>query len=621
MNNQHEEETASKSYDIRLLRRLLEYIKPHLLLGLTGIVLGTITAILQVFIPMIQGLVVADLNPQQPLHNSFLDWLWQTVAGHQVHGWGSHLYGLGLLLLATIIVQALLDMVQLYAIQVFGQRVIYDIRERLFAHLLDLPRNFFNRNPVGALVTRVSNDVQALQQFVAAGFIELTRHVFIVVAISIALPLVAWRLGWIVLSIFPLVVLAILLFRYFARKFYRYLRQQISRFNAFLSESVNGISILTVFHRQKQQRHQLAEIDQELTTSYIRSMRAWAIFSPAMNFIEGLTLAVIIYSGHGYVSDGEINLATLSVFIWLVKLYLHPMVHLAEKYNLLQSALAAAERIFSVLDTAIDPTLVSEPTSTPAASPTSIRGQIEFCEVIFGYDKNLPVLQQINLKIDPGKTVAIVGHTGAGKSTLARLLLRYYNPDSGRILVDGCDLASMPTQRWRRWVTLVPQDVFIFHGSILENIRLWDSEISESEVKKAAQSVYADQFICRYQQGYHHPVEESGKMMSSGERQLISFARAIVQQPRLLILDEATSLIDTPTEKLIQKALQQLTRNRTSIIIAHRLSTIQEADKIVVMQHGKIVDIGTHQQLLAKSGPYHRLYYSQNGEAERVRSG
>ena len=240
---------------------------------------------------MIQGLVVADLNPRQPLTNSFVDWLWRTVAGYQAHGWGSHLYGLSLLFVVAIIGQAAIEIVQFYTIQVFGQRVIYDIRVSLFGHLLELPRRFFHDHPVGSLVTRVSNDVQALQQFVAAGLIELTRHVFLVAAISIALPLVAWRLGWIVLAVFPFVILATLMFRYFARIFYRRLRRQISRFNAFVSENVNGMSVLTVFHRQERQRHELAKIDRELTGSYIASIRAWAIFSPAINFLEGVTLA------------------------------------------------------------------------------------------------------------------------------------------------------------------------------------------------------------------------------------------------------------------------------------------------------------------------------------------
>ena len=289
--------------------------------------------------------------------------------------------------------------------------------------------------------------------------------------------------------------------------------------------------------------------------------------------------------------------------------------HLAEKYNLLQSALAAAERIFLVpRPIPLTRALVQDDSSHQASPP--LRGEIEFCDVSFGYDQARPVLHQINLKIEPGETVAIVGHTGAGKSTLARLLLRYYHPDRGRILIDGRDLASVPTRQWRRYVAVVPQDVFIFRATILENIRLWADDIEETEVKKAAQSVFADEFIGRYPQGYHHLVEESGKMMSSGERQLISFARAIVHQPRILILDEATALIDTPTEKLIQKALRKLAHNRTSIIIAHRLSTIQDADKIVVMQHGKIVDIGTHHQLLAQGGLYHRLYYLQNSCSE-----
>lgn len=599
---------SGKSYDARLMGRLFGYLKPYMVLAVIGIVLGAFAAAFRIAMPVLQGLVVRDLSPSGKIEG-VVDRIWLFLGGSPSQPLGNLLPLLCFLFLTTILIRFVIEAFQLYVLQVFGQKVIYDLRMELFDHLLNLPIQFYHKNPVGRLVTRVSNDIEALSEFVATGLTDLTSHFFRVIAISIALPLVAWQLGLIALALLPLVIIASLLFRHFARKAYRLLRRQISYLNAFLAENIAGMSVIRAFSQEKNQREKFDQINEDLRGHYIASIRNWALYSPTVSLLEGLSMAVIIYYGYGYVTGGELSLATLTVFIWLIGLYYEPIRHLAEKYNLLQSAMASSERIFRILDTPPDPALLPENQDLTWSGPP--QGKIEFRDVTFGYDPDQPVLRGVNFTIQPGETVALVGHTGAGKSSLIKLLLRFYDAQGGQILIDGRDLKTLPPKKWRRYLAVVPQDVFLFLGTIEENIRLWNDDISRGEVERAAQNVHAHRFIEKYPDNYQHQLKEGARMLSSGERQLLSFARALAYEPSVLILDEATALIDTQTEKLIQEALHKLIEGRTTIMIAHRLSTIQEADKILVLQKGLIVEEGNHQELLSQRGVYYGLYQLQ----------
>ena len=606
------DEILGKSYDARLMRRLIQFIRPYRLLAIVGVLLGFLATGLNVANFFIQGLVVADLNPEKPLASSFLDWLWQLFGSPITRGTGSHLLGLSFLLCSAVTALFIVEIVHYYCLQLFGQKVIYDIRMRLLRHMLDLPLQFFHKNPVGRLVTRVSNDIQALQEFVATGLIDLTRQLLLMVAIAIALLTVSLRLGLISLAIVPLIIVATVLFRHFARLCYRKIRKELATMNAFLAENITGMSIIQLFHREQRQLDSFETINQNLTRSNIASVKAWALFSPTINIFKGISLATVLFFGTHLVLRRELDLATFTIFIWLIGIFFDPIRHLAEKYNMLQAAMASCERIFMVLDTETD---VALKITGEKIGLTAFHGAIEFCHVNFGYEPGQPVLHDINLKIAPGEKVALVGHTGAGKSTLIKLLMQFYAPTAGKILVDGVPLDQIPPLTWRKFVAVVPQHVFLFRGNILDNIRLGNHEIDEAQVIAAARQVYADRFIEKYPTQYKHQLEEGAKTLSSGERQLLSFARALAYRPSLLILDEATSLIDTQTERLIQDALHSLLRGQTSIIIAHRLSTIQNADKIVVLHQGAIVEIGTHQELLRRQGFYCRLHQCQTALA------
>ncbi|RME87587.1 MAG: ABC transporter ATP-binding protein, partial [Planctomycetota bacterium] len=587
------DDLKEKAYDFRLLKRLFPYLKPHIYLALAGFFLGLMASLLRLSVPLLQGIVVRDLTPHH-LKGGILDQAWILLGGSPKSPIGSLIPTICLLFGLVITGRFLVEVVQLYILQVFGQKVIYQIRVDLFDHLLHLSVDYFQKNPVGRLVTRISNDIESLSEFVSNGLTDLTRHFFTVLSISIALPIISWHLGWIALAFLPLVVLTSLIFRYFARIAYRELRKHIALLNTFLSENITGMPIIHAFSREEVQRNRFEEINQKLTQRYIRSIQTWALYSPTVNLLEGLTLATILYFGYYYATGGTINIATLSVFVWLINSYYEPIRHMAEKYNLLQSALAACERIFKVMDTQKDKALDTSFSITESI-PTS--GDITLEHVYFSYQKDQWVLKDIHFHIQEGETLALVGHTGAGKSSLIKLLLRFYDPQRGRILVDGLPLHSLPAKLWRRHLAVVPQDVFLFAGSILENIRLWDSSISLEQVESACRLVQAHDFISKLEKGYHTVLEEGAKNLSAGERQLLSFARALAHQPKILILDEATALIDTDTEQKLQKAIENLIRGRTTIVIAHRLSTIRNADKIVVLDKGEVVEMGTHNEL------------------------
>lgn len=606
----HSDEIRERAVDLPLLRRLYPFLRPYLFFAIFGGILGVMIAALRILYVVVQGWVVADLAQQRRLESGFLEWLWGLFGQSFFHG-GSHLLGLGVLFFVVSVLIFLLSVGQQFILQYFGQKVIYLLRTKLFEHMLRLPISYFHRNPVGRLVTRVSNDVQSIQEFVSLGLIDLFRHIFTVVAISVAIPYLSWRLGAIALGILPLVVLVSWVFRYFARRAYRQLRQRISEFNAFMAENIAGMSLIQLCNKQEWQKRSFCALNEDLKRSYLQSVRVRAFYAPTVQFLEGLSLALLLYFGHFYITQRELDIATLSTLIWLLGYYYEPIRYLAEKYNLLQSAMASCERIFRVFDASPDPVLerVSEEVGSWGRDRI-LSSEICFQGVWFTYGGEGYALEDISFTIRPGETVAVVGHTGAGKSTLIQLLLKFYLPTRGRIEVGGVDLDRISPERWRRYIAVVPQDVFLFRGTILDNICLGDSAVSFERVRRVCREIFVDEFIERLPGGYNHFLEEGARTLSAGQRQLLSFARALVVEPAILVLDEATSLIDTPTERLIQRALGRLLRRRTSIVIAHRLSTIQGADKIVVLHRGRVEEVGDHQTLLRRRGRYYRLHRS-----------
>ena len=456
-------EEGSSLGDLKGLKLLFPYLRPHLGWMILGIFLGFVASWLRILAPLIQGVVVKDIAPQLSPGGDRIDQLWKWLGGSEGNP-GGLLPLLGVLFFLFIALRYLFELIQLYVLQKFGQLVLFELRKKLFFHLLKLPLSYYQKHPVGKLITRISNDVEALTEFIATGLSDLTRHGFTLVAITVTLFFVSWKLGLIAFLLLPVVAFASWVFRHFARKAYRALREKIAQWNAFLAESVAGMSVIHAFGQEEKFSEKMKELDRELTEKNIQSIRVWALYSPTVNIFEGLSLALILYYGHYYVVGGELSLATLSVFIWLVESYYDPVRYIAEKYNLFQSAMAAKEKIFDVLHTPEDPLFRIPPCHLPVNFP---KGEVEFRHVFFRYDPSLPwVLQDISFHVPAGYTVALVGHTGAGKSTLIKLLLRFFDPERGEIRIDGIPLKRIPPRQWRRFLAVVPQEVFLFEGTI-----------------------------------------------------------------------------------------------------------------------------------------------------------
>ena len=623
-----DDEVLGKAYDARLMRRLLGYMRPY-------------RARIGVAFLAILGLSLLQLAPPY-LTKVAID---THIAAGDVDG----LTPLALLLLGVLVASYGLEAVQTWTLQVTGQRIIFDLRMQIHAHLQRLDVAFFDRNPVGRLMTRVTTDVDALNELFASGVVSVFRDVFMLAGIAVVLFVMDWRLAVVALSVLPLIAAVTQWFRRNARQSYREVRGWIARINAFLQENVTGMATVQLFRREARQYERFDAINRGCRDAHLASVFFYAVFYPAIEVLGALAVAAIVWFGGAWTLQGSLELGSLVAFVLYSQRFFRPISDLSEKFNILQAAMASSERIFALLDTPVavaDPGLaaraavrverdVVDPVVDPAAGARAKTvgrrpvpgagasaaaavgaGHIRFENVWFAYRGDQYVLEDVTFDVAPGRRVGVVGATGAGKSTVLNLLMRFYDVNRGRITIDGVDIRDLPLHDLRSRFGLVLQDVYLFSGTVADNIRLGNEAITDDDVRRAARGVHADRFIASLPDGLETAVAERGATFSVGQRQLLSFARALAAQPPVLLLDEATSSVDTDTERLIQDALHVLMSGRTTIAIAHRLSTVQDMDTILVFHKGRLREQGSHRQLLAERGLYHKLYQLQYRDQE-----
>jgi ATP-binding cassette, subfamily B, multidrug efflux pump len=606
----HEEEVLGKAYDTRLMRRLLRYLWPYKGRALAALVLTVLSAPLVLAgPPLIKAAIDLFMDPNRDPAKvkGFTAFLKHTA---DRVGLGDSAYQ-GIAFIAIVFLLANLaafavQYTQAIVMQAMGQYIMYDLRKEIFAHMQRLPVQYYDHNPVGRLMTRLTTDVDALNEMFTAGVITIFGDVAMIFYIVIFMFQVNWRLALVSFSILPLLAALTTWFRLGARSSFRQVRVRIARINAFLQEHITGMPVVQLFNREQKEMRQFEQINNAHRQANIDTIFYYAVFYPAVEITGALGVALIIWFGGGQVVRGIATIGTLVAFIQLARSFYEPISDISEKYNILQSAMASAERIFKLLD---EPVTIKSP-DRPARLERA-RGRIEFRNVWFAYKGEDWILKDVSFVAEPGERVAFVGHTGAGKTTITNLLLRFYDIQRGTILLDDVDIREMDLEELRANFSIVLQDVFLFSGDIASNIRLGNRTISNEQLRHAAREVHAADFIERLPEGYHTELRERGAGLSVGQKQLISFARALAFDPRVLILDEATSSIDTETEIFIRDAVERLMEGRTALVIAHRLSTIQSVDKIIVMHKGEIREVGTHQDLLTERGLYWRLYQLQ----------
>jgi ATP-binding cassette subfamily B protein len=622
----HEDEGA-KAFDPRLARRLFAYLKPYRFRAALSVFLVILSSLFEIAGPAITAVAI-DLYVK-PLHGANPLGVSQRV-GHWLasHGWAfDSITGINfaaIIYLFTLICGFTILYSQMVLMNLMGQYIMYDLRRQIFTHLQRLDIQFFDRNPVGRLMTRVTTDVDALNDLFTAGFVAIFGDIFVLLGIVGVLFWMNWRLALVLFSITPFIVLVSIWFRRGARVTYRKVRARIAAINAFLQEHISGMSTVQLFNREEKEGEKFDELNRKHRDANIESIFYYAVFYPVIELIETIGVALIVWYGGGKVIQGTLSVGALVAFFQYSQRFYQPISDLSEKYNILQAAMAASERIFKLLDTPV------HITSTGKLKADHL-DSIEFRNVWFAYNESgaaaasaaeatAPdwVLKNVSFRVHRGERIALVGHTGAGKTTVTSLLLRFYEPQRGEILINGVDFREYDLESLRRLFAIVQQDFFLFTGNVADNISLADPAISPEMIRTAALRVQADRFISRLPEGYASPVRERGAGLSVGEKQLLSFARALAFNPPVLILDEATSSIDTETELLIQEAIQTLLEGRTSLVIAHRLSTIRSADSILVFHHGEIRERGTHEELMEHGGLYRRLYEIQYREAVAV---
>jgi ATP-binding cassette subfamily B protein len=622
-----EEEVLGKAYDSRVMRRLLKYLRPYtwqVALALAAIILKAGADVLG---PYLTKVAIDKYLDRAPGTHSPLDhWLspqpWTGIA--QI----AFLY-VGLLAFSFF-----LEFLQTYFMQWTGQKVMFDLRSQIFRHLQRMHIGFFDKNPVGRLVTRVTTDVDALNEMFTAGVVSIFEDVFVLTGIVAIMLKMNWRLALITFAVLPLIFWATMIFRTEVRDSYRRIRVAIARINSYLQEHVSGMMVLQLFNRERRAYRRFSEINASHMDAFKDAILAYSLYYPVVEVLSSVAVACIIWFGGMDVIRGTATLGILVAFMQYAQRFFRPIQDLSEKYNILQSAMAASERVFKLVDT---PAEITSPAIT--RTPTG-PGRIEFDHVWFAYRSALAedktsaknggqadgghgiasepdwVLRDVTFAIEPGETVAVVGHTGAGKTTIISLLMRLYDVQKGAIRIDGVDIKEMDVADLRRRFGVVLQDPFLFSGTVEGNIRLGSGWITDEQVESAAEEVNIADFIRTLPNGFKEVVQERGSTLSTGQKQLISFARALAHEPKILILDEATSSVDTETEFRVRDALTRMVEGRTSLIIAHRLSTIQRADKIIVMHKGQVREIGAHQQLLANRGIYYKLYQLQYKDQE-----
>ena len=511
----------------------------------------------------------------------------------------------GILFLLLLFSGFFLNLADTWLLQKMGQQIVYKLREETFTHIHSLSLSFFNITPVGKLVTRVSNDTEAVNELFSTILVKLFKNVVKIIGYAVVMLSINVKMAGISFLLLPLVAILTFVFRHLSRKAYQITRNKITELNTFLSEHISGMKLIQIFAREKEKYSEFEGKSMELYRANFREIMTFAIFRPSIYLVSVIAMILVIRTGSLSVLNGSLSLGTLFVFITYISSFFEPIQELSEQLGTLQSSIASAEKIFSVLD--VKPEIVSP--ADPA--PVNILGEIEFRHVWFAYEDENYILKDVSFVIHPGEKAAFVGATGAGKSTILNLIGRYFDIQKGQILIDGIDIHEIDLDVLRGAIGQVQQDVFIFTGDIKSNISLNNEAISPDDVRRAAEIVNADPFIQKLPHGYDEPVTERGSTLSAGQRQLLSFARTLAYDPKILVLDEATANIDTETETLITQALARLMDGRTTIMVAHRLSTIQHADKIIVMHHGEIKESGTHQELLAKDGLYKKLYELQ----------
>jgi ATP-binding cassette, subfamily B, multidrug efflux pump len=633
-----EEEVLGKAYDSRLMRRLLTYLRPYrwqVTIALVSIVLKSFADVLGPY--LVKVAVDRYLAPAPGAASG----LWSWLSPSPLHGIAqiSGIY-FGLLIFAFV-----LEFLQTYFMQWTGQKVMFDLRSQIFRHLQRMHVAFYDKNPVGRLVTRVTTDVDALNEMFTSGVVSIFEDLFVLTGILAIMLCMNWKLALITFAVLPFIVVATKVFRDKVRDSYRRIRTAIARINSYLQEHVSGMVVLQLFNRERRAYKRFSEINRSHMDAYKDAILAYALYYPVVDFFSAIAIACVIWWGGQdvirkisvttveltrqpylglHLISVTASLGVLIAFTQYAMRFFRPIMDFSEKYNILQSAMAASERIFKLLDTSVD--IVTPAVTKKPQGP----GRIEFDHVWFAY-RDVPdaagnghagsdqpdwVLRDVSFAIEPGETAAVVGHTGAGKTTLISLLLRFYDVQKGAIRIDGVDVKEMDLGDLRSRFGVVLQDPFLFTGTIGGNIRLGTERIQDAHVQRAAEDVNLGEFIRALPKGFDEEVRERGSTLSTGQKQLISFARALAHEPKILILDEATSSVDTETEFKVRDALARMVEGRTSLIIAHRLSTIQRADKIIVMHKGQLREMGTHQELLANRGIYYKLYQLQYKDQE-----
>ncbi len=580
-----EEDQLGKVYDRELMTRLIAYLKPY-----------RREVVLIVFLMV--GYSVSE---------ALLPYL--TQLGIDNHIEPRNLEGLETIVLYYVLVlvaRFIFTYFEEYRMQMVGQQVMYDMRMSLFSHLQRLDVRYFDRNPVGRLMTRVMGDVEILKELFTSGVITVFGNLLSILGYMIAMLLFNWKLALITFAVLPIIFATTTVYQVYSRRAFRDQRRYLARINAFLNENIVGMTTMQLFAREPRSLLQFDERNQQYLGANLRSIFYFSLFSPMIEVCGSLALTVIVWHGGGQILQDTLTFGVLFAFIQYSQRLFWPIRELSEKYTIFQNAMASSERIFDLMDT--QPTIVNP---TPAKEVGALNGEIEFRNVWFAYNAEDYVLRDVSFKVKAGEKVALVGHTGSGKTSIINLLCRFYDVNEGQVLIDGIDLREMELPDLRRAINIVQQNIFLFSGTIEKNINLDNPEISKEDTIAAAKEVHLDSYVQKMPAGYETEVREGGAGLSVGQKQLVAFARALASDPNILILDEATSSVDTETELIIQDALNRLMANRTSIVIAHRLSTIQNADKIIVMHRGEIQEMGTHNELLQKRGIYYRLYQLQ----------
>jgi len=595
-----EDEILGRTYDARLIRRLLGYIRPYRTTTAMAIALLLVASLTDLVGPSLYRVAIDRY----------------IVPGARGGPVAADLRGVGGVAAVYLLVLGIgfaTRWLQTYLMQFVGQRAMYDLRMHIFEHIQRLPMAFFSRTPVGRLVTRITNDVDALNELITSGVVAIFGDIATLFGIVGVMLWMDWRLALVVFTVLPLVYWVTDRFRVRAREAYRAARTRLARINAYLNEQIMGMSVVQLFTQERRSLRRFEQLNDEYLAASLDATRNFSQFYPAIQVLGTLAVALLLWYGGGQVVQRAVTLGVLIAALQYADRFFEPIRDISDKFNIFQAAMASSERIFRLID---EPVTLQDPPA-PVTLPR-VQGRIEFRDVWFAYEEDEGwVLRGVSFAIEPGQRVAVVGHTGAGKTSIINLLMRFYDPQRGQVLIDGVDVRQVRQQELRRHVGLVLQDVFLFSGTVERNIRLGDREITEEQIRQAARYVGAARFIDGLPDGYRTEVQERGARLSAGQKQLIAFARAIAHNPEVvLVLDEATSSVDAETERLIQGAMANVLRGRTSIIIAHRLSTIQHADRIIVLHKGRIAEQGTHQELLARGDIYAKLYLLQYKDQE-----